>query len=220
MIGSIDILTVAFFAASLLPALVLHELSHGIVADRQGDSTPRLAGRLTLNPVKHIDPFGTVILPALLLLPTLFGQGGPPVFAYAKPMPFNPQNLKDPDRQTMWIALAGPLTNLLLAVGGALLLRVTGREGVLGLFDGPPLPRFLLIFVFVNVLLAVFNIIPLPPLDGSKVIARFLPPRAREVFRSWDQYGALFILAIFFLLPGTVFGLIDPVVNGLLNVLL
>jgi len=220
MIGGIDILTVAFFAASLLPALVLHELSHGVVADRQGDTTPRLSGRLTLNPAKHIDPFGTVILPGLLLLPTLFGQATTPVFAYAKPMPFNPQNLKDPDRQTMWIALAGPLTNLVLAVGGALLLRVTGREGVLGLFDGPPLPRFLLIFVFVNVLLAVFNIIPLPPLDGSKVLARFLPPRAREVYRSWDQYGALFLLVIFFLFPGPIFAIVDPIVSGLLDVLL
>jgi Zn-dependent protease len=206
-----DPLTVLFFVITLVPAIVLHELAHGIVADRMGDSTPRQMGRLTLNPVKHADPFGTVILPGLLLLPYLFGRGGP-VFGYAKPMPVNTQNLRNPDRQMMLIALAGPVTNLLLAVTGALFLRFVGP-------GDDPVTEFFLTWITLNVLLAVFNIMPIPPLDGSKVLAMFLPPRAREVYRSWEPYGALFMLVIFFLFPGAIFAIVEPVVVGLLRLL-
>ena len=206
------VLTVLYFILALVPAIVLHELSHGLAADRFGDPTPRAAGRLTLNPIKHIDPFGTVILPGLLLLPRLFGQAGTPVFGYAKPMPFNPQNLRDPERQTMWIAAVGPITNLFLAVIGALALRLAGSAGV-------ELVRFLLTFILVNVILAVFNLLPLPPLDGSKVLARFLPPRAREVYRSMEAYGVLILLVIFFIFPGAIFSFITPIVQGLLDLL-
>lgn len=206
-----DPLTVLYFVVTLVPAIVLHELAHGLVADRMGDTTPRLMGRLTLNPVKHADPFGTLILPGLLLLPYLFGRGGP-VFGYAKPMPVNTANLRNPDRQMMTIALAGPLTNLLLAAAGALLLRLVGLgAGVL--------TEFLGIWITLNVILAVFNIMPIPPLDGSKVLAMFLPPRAREVYRSWEPYGALFMLVVFFLFPGAIFAIVGPVVEGLLALL-
>lgn len=204
-------LTVLYFVVTLVPAIVLHELAHGVVADRMGDTTPRLMGRLTLNPVKHADPFGTLILPGLLLLPYLFGRGGP-VFGYAKPMPVNTANLRNPDRQMMTIALAGPVTNLLLAIAGALLLRVVGLEAGI-------LTEFLGIWITLNVILAVFNIMPIPPLDGSKVLAMFLPPRAREVYRSWEPYGALFMLGVFFLFPGAIFAIVGPVVDGLLSLL-
>lgn len=206
-----DPLTVLYFVITLVPAIVLHELAHGVVADRLGDQTPRLMGRLTLNPVKHADPFGTLILPGLLLLPYLFGRGGP-VFGYAKPMPVNTANLRNPDRQMMTIALAGPVTNLLLAVAGALLLRLVG-------FEAGILTEFLGIWITLNVILAVFNIMPIPPLDGSKVLAMFLPPRAREVYRSWEPYGALFMLVVFFLFPGAIFAIVSPVVEGLLALL-
>ena len=208
-----DILTVVFFIVSLVPAIVLHEVSHGVVADRMGDHTARFAGRLTLNPIKHVDPFGTVVLPGLLLLPYLFGRGTNPVFGYAKPMPVNPANLKDPDRQMMWIALAGPGTNLVLAVLGALAFRLIGGGG--GYVE-----RFFLIFLLVNVLLAVFNVMPIPPLDGSKVLARFLPPRARHVYQSLEPYGALFMLLIFFLFPSAIFAIVDPIVEGLFRLLI
>jgi Zn-dependent protease len=208
-----DPLTVALFVVALIPAVVLHELSHGVAADRMGDPTPRTMGRLTLNAARHIDPFGTVILPGLLLLPALFGRGVGVIFGYAKPMPFNPANLRDPDRQTMWIALAGPLTNLALALAGGLVFRFVGAGVAV-------LSELLGIWVLVNVILAVFNVMPIPPLDGSKVLARFLPPRAREVYRSWEPYGALFILVLFFLFPGPVFAIVDPVVDGLLALLL
>lgn len=214
------LVTVVFFIGALLPSIVLHELSHGIAADRMGDGTARAAGRLTLNPIAHIDPFGTVILPGLLLLPRLFGQAGTPVFGYAKPMPVDTRNLRDPDRQMMWIALVGPLTNLFLAMVGGLGLRLAGGLEALAAAEGPGLAGFLFVFVFVNVLLAVFNVLPIPPLDGSKVVARFLPGRARDVYRSMEQYGALFLLVIFFLFPGVIFSIIDPVVSGLLDLIL
>lgn len=207
-----DVLTVVYFVVALVPAIVLHEVAHGVVADRMGDHTARFAGRLTLNPIKHVDPFGTVVLPGLLLLPYLFGRGSNPVFGYAKPMPVNPANLRDPDRQTMWIALAGPGANLVLAAVGALLLRLVG-------LGGGEITRLLIIWVGVNVLLAVFNVMPIPPLDGSKVLARFLPPRARHVYQSMEPYGALFMLVIFFLFPSAIFAIVDPIVTGLFELL-
>jgi Zn-dependent protease len=225
-----DVLTVVFFVVSLVPAIVLHEVSHGVVADRMGDHTARFAGRLTLNPIKHVDPFGTVVLPGLLLLPYLFGRGGNPIFGYAKPMPVNPSNLRDPDRQTMWIALAGPLTNLVMAGIAGLALRLVAPElgrvvaligsdfNLIGTAFGL-LAEFLLIFLLINILLGVFNIMPIPPLDGSKVLARFLPPRARHVYQSLEPYGALFMLAIFFLFPGAIFAIVDPIRDGLLDLL-
>jgi Zn-dependent protease len=207
-----DPMAVVYFVVTLIPAIVLHELAHGIVADRMGDTTPRLMGRLTLNPVKHADPFGSLILPGLLLLPRLFGQQVL-VFGYAKPMPINTLNLRNPDRQMVLIALAGPLTNLLLGAAGALVLRFVG-------FGNDALTEFLFIWVSLNILLAVFNVMPIPPLDGSKVLALFLPPRAREVYRSWEPYGALFMLVIFFIFPGPVFGIVLAVRDGLLRLIL
>jgi Zn-dependent protease len=226
-----DPLSVLFFVVTLVPAVVLHELAHGVVADRLGDSTPRLAGRLTLNPVKHADPFGTLILPGLLLLPYLFGEGGP-VFGYAKPMPVNTSNMRNPDRKLMVIALGGPLTNLFLAVLGCLGLRFVSPEAGRAIAAlGPvstgqitevfgPWAGFFSTFALLNVLLAVFNILPIPPLDGSKVVAMFLPPRAREVYRSLEVYGALFMLALFIFFPGAIFGIVYPIVTGLPTLLL
>src|ERR687891_189382 len=203
-------LTVLFFVIALVPGMLLHELAHGWVAVRMGDHTPRFAGRLTLNPRPHIDAFGTVIVPGLLLLPVLFGRGGL-AFGYMKPMPLNPQNLRNPDAQMTVIALAGMATNLMLAVIGGLGLRLTGAGGLFG--------EFLSIGVFTNVLLTAFHIIPVPPLDASKILARFLPPRARSVYESWEPYGALFVLVIVFVLPAPILGIVYSVFEGLPDVL-
>jgi Zn-dependent protease len=127
-------------------------------------------------------------------------------------MPVNTANLRNPDRKMMVIALAGPVTNILLAAAGAIVFRLVG-------FDAGPLTSFLGIWITLNVVLAVFNIMPIPPLDGSKVLAMFLPPRAREVYRSWEPYGALFMLVVFFLFPGAIFAIVNPVVEGLLALL-
>jgi Zn-dependent protease len=207
---SFDPLTVLFFVISLFPGMLLHELAHGWVAVRMGDYTPRFAGRLTLDPSKHVDAFGTVIVPALLLLPVLFGRGGLP-FGYMKPMPLNPQNLRNPDSQMTIIALAGMGANLALAVVGAAALRLVGFTSLLG--------QFLTIWVFTNVLLTAFHVIPVPPLDASKILARFLPPRARSLYESWEPYGALFVLAILFLLPTPIIGIVNAIADGLVSLL-
>jgi Zn-dependent protease len=203
-------LTVVFFVVALVPGMLLHELAHGWLAVRMGDYTPRFAGRLTLDLSKHVDAFGTVVVPVLLLLPVLFGRGSL-AFGYMKPMPLNPQNLRDPDRQMTLIALAGIATNLVLAVVGAAALRLVDVSTTGG--------RFVYIWVFTNVLLAAFHIIPVPPLDASKILARFLPSRARSVYESWEPYGALFVLAILFLLPTPILGIVQAVADGLVSLL-
>lgn len=207
---SFDPLTVLFFAVAFIPAVVVHEVSHGWMAVRLGDPSPRMYGRLTLNPARHIDVFGTIIVPALLLLPVLFGRPGV-ALGYAKPMPLNPQYLKN-ERQLIWVMAVGPLANIVLAVAGALAYRVVGAPGglVFGFFD---------IWIITNLLLAMLNLFPIPPLDGSRVLALFLPPRAREVFESWQAYGALFILVIVFIIPAPVIGLAADAADGLRNLL-
>jgi len=196
-----------FFVISLVPAMLLHELAHGWLAVWMGDPTPRMMGRLTLHPAKHVEAFGSVIVPALLLLPVVFGRGGA-AFGYLRPMPINRENLRDPDRQMTWIALAGILTNLALAVLGAVALRVLAGAG-----------DFLEIWVFTNVLMAMLHVVPVPPLDGSRILARFLPHRARAVYESWEPYGALFVLFLLFILPSPILGLVGAAVDGLLNLL-
>lgn len=206
-----DPLTTLFFIVALVPAVILHELSHGVMADRMGDITPRVMGRLSFNPARHIDPVGTIIVPALLLLPVLFGRGGA-AFGYAKPMPLNRSNLKNPDRQIVWISVVGPMTNLILAIVGALVYRLIGRPSGLAF-------RFFDIWIFTNVLVAVFHLIPIPPLDGAKVLAVYLPERARQLFENLEPYGPLFVLLILFLLPAPVLGLVSGAADGLRSLL-
>lgn len=210
---SFDPLGAVFYIISLFPAMILHELSHGLVADRMGDMTPRLHGRLTLKPTRHIDPFGTLVLPGLLLLPHLFGQPITPVFGYAKPMALDTSSLKDPDRKLVTIMLVGPVVNIVLAVIAAVVFRFVG-----GAFQ--ELDRFLLIFILTNLLVGVLHIMPIPPLDGAKILATLLPPRPREVMERLEPYGALFMLLIFFLISGPVLFIVGAIRSGILNVLL
>src|ERR671919_666047 len=198
-------LTALFFVVSVIPAMLLHELAHGWLAVRRGDPTPRRMGRMTSQPRPHIDVFGSIIVPALLLLPVLFGRPGL-AFGYAKPMPIEPSNLRDPDRDMTWIALAGIATNVVLAAIGAVAYRLVGPGGALG--------GFLFVWVFTNALMAVFHLIPLPPFDASRILARFLPPRARSVYQSWEPYGALFVLVLVGEFPVVV-----PVFSGPFRVL-
>jgi Zn-dependent protease len=212
---SIDsLLETVYLAVGLLIALVAHEYAHAWVAMRLGDFTPKMMRRATLDPRPHVDPFGTYVLPVLLLLPVLFGSSvlerGAlfPVFAYGKPFAVNPWNLKKQDRHLTLIALAGPAANVILAFAFGGLFRAAGAANT-------ELARFLASCLIASVIMAVMQLVPIPGLDGSRLIARFLPPRAREVYQNMDQYAALFILLIFFILPGPIFAFVRVIGNGI-----
>jgi Zn-dependent protease len=181
---------------ALIVAIILHEISHGIVALWFGDDTAKRAGRLTLNPIPHIDPFGSIILPALLVI------AGAGAFGWAKPVPVNPTKLRDPRRQMLWVGLAGPLTNFLLMGIAALLARQLAPHPVFGDANGYPiLPLFvqiLLAFAYVNLLLGVFNLLPVPPLDGSSLIERVLPEAWLPGWYRYRQYGFLVLFLLVF----------------------
>ena len=200
------ILYAVYLAVGLFLALDAREFVRASVAVRLGDHSARNAGRVTLDPRPHVDRFGTLVLPAILLLPVLFGNLLFPVFAYAKPLPLNPWNLRNRGRDSVWIALAGPITNVAMAFVYGALLRV-GTGGQLG--------RFLGACLIATVIMAVMQLVPLPGLDGSKIVGRFLPPRAQEVYASLDAYLALFILLVFFILPGPIFAFIRVIGNGI-----
>ena len=190
----------AFLLVALVPSLVLHEYAHAFTADRLGDSTPRRWGRLTLDPRPLIDPFGTLVLPGLILI--LVASGNfclLPIFAYAKPMPLDALGLRDPKRDQMLVVLAGLGANLTLAIVSGLALR-TGVGGDVGLL--------LYAFFLVNVYMFVFQLMPVPGLDGARLLAPLLPPRAREVYTNLDQYLVLFVLVIFFLLSGPLLAIV------------
>lgn len=179
----------------LVFSVVVHEVSHGIIAEKLGDSTARLAGRLTLNPIPHLDLFGSILLPAFLWIST----AGQIVLGSAKPVPVNFANLRHPKRDMVLVSLAGPGSNFLLAVACALPLRF-------GLFALSSLGgQFLLQVVVINVVLGVFNLIPIPPLDGSKVLAGVLSEKYLPWLFSLERWGFLLIIAFLFL------GLLDAV---------
>ena len=178
----------------ILLAIILHEVSHGWVADRLGDPTARYSGRITLNPLAHIDLFGTILLPLVLLI-----SGGGFIFGYAKPVPINPYNLRNPRRDMMWISLSGIVTNLALAAVSAMIFRVLASSS-LGSWSliVSPLVMMLWVSVKINCILAVFNAVPIPPLDGSRVLVNLLPPEKAVVFAKLEPYGFIIILLLFF----------------------
>jgi Zn-dependent protease len=204
MTGS-SLLLALYVAAALVPALVLHEYAHAFVATRLGDPTPKRWGRLTLNPKPMIDPFGSLILPALSLILIATGNGLLiPIFAYAKPMPLDPNYLKNRDRDTIVIWVAGLAMNLALAIVGGILVRAGA---------GGELLRFSQAWVVTNALMFGFQLMPIPGLDGAKLLARALPLRAREVFVNLEQYLVLFILVVFFLLAGPLQAIVGAFAN-------
>ena len=195
---------VIFFIYALLVLLfsaILHEISHGFFAKLQGDNTAEVAGRLTLNPLPHLDPFGSIILPLLLALPALFGA---PVIiiGWAKPVPFNLANLRNKKWGPALMALAGPSANVLLAVLFGLLIRFFDLSFL------PSLGFFIAIIVWINLLLAVFNLVPIPLLDGSKILFSVLPVSWRDFEFQLERYG--FFLILLFVFFG--FGLVLPLI--------
>lgn len=192
MIHENAFLDAALFIAILIPSVILHEVAHGFVAHRLGDPTARDAGRLTLNPIKHIDPFGSLLLPALLAL------ARQNVFGWAKPVPVNPGRFQHPVGGMAITALAGPATNLLIAFAVGRLgpfIEVDGRvfrttEGLM--------TDVLIGVLVVNAALAVFNMLPIPPLDGSRLLPLVLGQRGREVYNRISQYGFLVLILLLF----------------------
>ena len=174
-------------------AITFHEAAHGWMADRLGDDTARRRGRVTINPLRHVDPVGTLLLPALLVL-----VKSPFVFGYAKPVPVNFARLNHPKRDMIWVALAGPGTNILLAFAAGILLHLVtifpeGLEHWLG--------ANLEIAILINVVLAVFNMLPLPPLDGGRVMVGLLPVHLAVRFARIERYGFMILIGVIFVLP-------------------
>jgi len=196
-----------YMLVGLIIGVIVHEYMHGYVAYRMGDTTAKRAGRLTLDPLAHIDPFGTIILPGMLFLLSLMGYGSF-IIGYAKPVPINPFLFRKP-RGIIWVSLAGPLSNLVLGVV------FVGIAGILNnLKGGTTLDKavFTLITIaYINILLFVFNLIPIPPLDGSRVVGYFLRGDAKRVYSSIEPFGFMIVLVLVmffgFMLSNTVGGL-------------
>lgn len=170
----------------LIFSAILHEVMHGWVADKLGDPTARLSGRLTLNPLPHIDPLNSIVIPLLLIV-----SGSPIIFGAARPVPVNPLNLADGKKDLALVALAGPLTNIILAILAALLIKLS----VLSLFQ-----PVLYTIVLYNLALGFLNLIPIPPLDGSKVLGSFLPSDLERTYMTLESFG-IFILFFLLLVP-------------------
>ncbi|CAA9220421.1 MAG: FIG004556: membrane metalloprotease [uncultured Acidimicrobiales bacterium] len=185
------------FFAVLVPSIILHEVSHGYAALAFGDTTARDAGRLTLNPVAHIDPFGTLLLPALMVLTT--GSA----FGFAKPVPVRPGMMRNPRTSSLLTSLAGPATNLVLVGLATLAIRVLRPEDLV--------LQVLFFFGLSNVVLAVFNLLPVPPLDGSALIEWLIPQRFLHIWWRFRTYSMVILLAIFLLQRDAFARLINPV---------
>lgn len=178
-----------FYIIVLIMSVVVHEVAHGYTAYLLGDNTARLSGRLTLNPLKHLDPFGSVILPLLLVL-----MNAGFVIGWARPVPYNPLNLRDEKKGTFLVAIAGILANLIIALVFGILIRfapILISSDLLG-----PFYKISSIIVILNLVLALFNLIPIPPLDGSKILFSFLPSKHREIENFLEKWG-MFLLLFF-----------------------
>lgn len=228
MISDNRVLDVVLFLAVLLPSVIFHEVAHGWVAERLGDPTARRAGRLSLNPIRHIDPVGSVLFPAVL------AAAGQSVWGWARPVPVEPGHFRHPTRGMAGVGLAGPATNLALATtfaraGPFVDLRSGGaaaaREAAVywpglqvGATSGALWARVLFAVVLVNCALAVFNMLPIPPLDGSRLVPLVLPPAGRQAFNRLAPYGFLLLFLLVVVLPGAL-GFVGNAVGWLVRVL-
>ena len=208
---------IAVWLVPLVIAIVFHEVAHGLVARRLGDPTAESKGRLSLNAIKHIDPFGTVILPMLLAL------SHAPMFGWAKPVPVNYSRLNSPRRDMVLVALAGPGMNLILALVGTAILAATveAKTGV-----GAFIAANALNFVLINIFLAIFNLLPVPPFDGGHVVEGLLPPGPAQSFRKLGRYSLLVLVLLLLVLPAlspranVVARIVSPIVDQVTRIIL
>src|SRR3989344_4216738 len=193
-----DFLDAVFVVAVIVMSAVIHEVMHGVAAERLGDPTARLQGRITLNPISHLDPIGSVLLPIILVL-----TNSPILFGWAKPVPYNPYNLRPGRFSEAIVAGAGPLSNLAIAIIGGLIIRI-------GVFPAG-MSDIVFIIVLINVMLFFFNLIPIPPLDGSKVLASILPPGlavsydSLRAYLEWNPFLGFGAVILFIVLAGGTF---------------
>ena len=200
---NMDFVSLLFYFVVIIPSAIFHEYAHGWMAFQLGDPTAKFAGRLTLDPRAHIDRWGTILMP----LGLFFLTGGRFMFAYAKPVPYNPYNLRDQKWGPVWVGLAGPMANFLLAVCFAVVYRAFPMSGASEFFG---------IIVTANIVLMVFNLVPIPPLDGSKLLYALLPDSAYKIKAFFDRYGFFMLLFFVFFL----FDLIQPIIGFLVSWLL
>jgi len=196
---------IILLAPPFLLALTFHELAHGYVAWRLGDPTAKNAGRLTMNPLKHLDPLGVIAFVIMKI-------------GWAKPVPVDPRYFKDPQKGMLLVALAGPAANVLLAIISALLLQVVVRLPAIPMFILQPLAGMLVASVWINIMLAVFNFLPIPPLDGSKVLMGILPTETARKYAQIEPFGFIILLALFY--TGIIPRVIGPIINFANNLLL
>ncbi len=195
----------------LLFAVALHEAAHAWIADKKGDSTARMLGRLTFNPIKHIDPVGTIIVPVLMVVLTGFA------FGWAKPVPVDARNLRNPKKDMMWVAAAGPVSNFLQALFWAVFLNISvmffdGRSSISMFFLLMPIAG-----ITINMILGVLNLLPIPPLDGGRIMSGLLSPRASMQYSKIEPYGFFIIIAL--MMTGILSYIIFPVIAVFLMVL-
>ena len=205
---------VQIIAIAILPilfAIVVHEVSHGWVAKKFGDNTAYMLGRLTLNPFKHIDPVGTILVPLLMLVFFKFA------FGWAKPVPVDWRNLNNPRRDMVFVAAAGPFSNLLMAIGWGLIIHLAALFPNSLLILKEPLIYMGAIGIFANVILMVFNLVPLPPLDGGRVAVGLLPPRLSNMLSQLEPYGLIIIVIL--LASGFFGGFLMPIIFTVIRVI-
>ncbi len=211
-----NILTIAIQLLVILLALSVHESAHAWMAERFGDPTGRLQGRISLNPIAHIDPIGTIVFPVMLAII------GAPVFGWAKPVQVNPFNLRNPRKDSIYIAAAGPVSNIIMAIGGIVVFIILKQAGIVGSIyvtsrSAEAITILLLNLILINIFLAIFNLLPVPPLDGSRILEGVLEGEALRTFKKIEPYGFFILMAVIYL---GVFDLIArPVINFIMKIL-
>lgn len=202
--------TILLYAVPVILAITLHEAAHGYVARMFGDNTAWMLGRVTLNPIKHIDPIGTIAVPLGLLILSKLAGGGGLLFGWAKPVPVNFANLNHPKNDMFWVAAAGPGANLLMALGWAVLLKFAGPLDHPGFFAAMCVQG-----ITINVVLMVLNLLPVPPLDGGRIMVSVLPNALAYKFAQLERFG--FVLVILLMATGVLSIVMNPLVDAVLG---